>query len=443
MGVNTINIDHGTMTFTSAPNGGGIAASTVTLTGGTMAGGGGSNGFDWYYGNSSNPTLFTLASSDHSAISANVNIRLNANTNNVTFNVAQGTTSDGVNLLLSGNVTTATAGDAKGGIIKTGPGTMLMTGVNTYSGTTSVNAGNLYVNGSISGAVTVAGSATLGGQGSVGLTAVQAGGILQGGYNGFGTLTLGSLTFASSATINVVPSTTVVPLNVSGSNGLTANGGAASVAVNIGTTSLSAGNYPLIGYSGAIQGGGLADFTIGTKPADTNIYSLKTIAGTPSYIDLFVALNAPYWTGSNSNTWDTTTQNWQVGGAGGSPSLYSDGLAVVFDDSAGTNGTVLISGTDVAPASVTFNNSALAYNLQGTNAIAGTASLTKSGSGMLTIANTNSFMGPVNFNGGTIAVGSVALGGQNSPLGAGTSLAFAGGTLEYTGIDAAPSRTAA
>ena len=265
-------------------------------------------------------------------------------------------------------------------------------------------------------AVNVAGGATLGGQGSVGATTVQSGGILEGGQAGMGVLTLSRLTFSSEATINLTPSSSVMPLSVTGSNGLAASGGTGSVVINIGTASLSAGGYPLIGYAGTIQGTGSAAFAIGTEPSDGNFYTLKNITGGSSYLELFVALNAPYWTGAHGTAWDTSTQNWQIGGGGGTPSLYTDGVAAVFDDSAGTNGTVVISGADVNPASVTFNNGALAYTLQGTNAISGSTGLTKSSSGTLTIANINSFTGPVNFNGGTIAVNSVADGGQYSPL---------------------------
>ena len=74
----------------------------------------------------------------------------------------------------------------------------------------------------------------------------------------------------------------------------------------------------------------------------------------------------------------------------------------------------------------------------GLRRISGTGGLTMSGGGALTISNTNSFTGPVTFGSGTIAVPFLALGGHNSPLGAGTSLVFNGGALEYTGSDAVP-----
>ena len=114
-----------------------------------------------------------------------------------------------------------------------------------------------------------------------------------------------------------------------------------------------------------------------------------------------------------------------------------------FNDSAATT-TVDISTADVTPYSVTFSNVATDYTLQSSASfgIAGTTARA-SRRGLLTISNTNKFTGPVTFGGGTIAVASVANGGTNSPLGAGASLIFAGGALEYTGVDPAPRRTGA
>ena len=407
--VSPITINGGVLNFGSPAGGAGLSAASITLTGGTISGG----NFDWYNGITSTPTLATSAAAATSVVSAPISLRLGG-ANYLTLAVAAGNAPNGTDLLVSGNITNNDGGS--GGLVKTGPGTAVLTGANTYTGATGVNGGLLCVNGSLSASstVSVAGGATLGGLGSVGPTTVSAGGIVQGGYNGPGTLTLKSLAFSTSGAINVAPSLSLAALNVTGSNALTASGGAGSVLVNIGSASLIAGTYPLIDYSGAIQGAsGSGAFTLGTRPSDSNFYTLQGAAGA---IDLFVALNAPYWSGANGAAWDTATCNWGLGSGNGQPSTYSNGLPVVFDDSAGTNGTVTISGADVSPASVTFNNSVLAYAFQGTNAIAGSTGLTKNGTALLTIANTNSFTGAVTINGGTVAVGSIAIGGVNSPL---------------------------
>lgn len=98
-----------------------------------------------------------------------------------------------------------------GTLTKSGSGTWSLTGDNTYSGLTSVEAGTLLVNnssgsGTGSGAVTVQNLATLGGTGSVaGAVTIQGGGSLAAGAAGAGTLTLSaantSLTFDDGAAL--------------------------------------------------------------------------------------------------------------------------------------------------------------------------------------------------------------------------------------------------
>lgn len=80
-------------------------------------------------------------------------------------------------------------------LTKSGTGTWILSGTNTYDGTTDVNQGKLFINGSNSGAVgavTVASTATLGGSGTIGgAVTIQSGGTFAPGTSP-GTLTLGS-----------------------------------------------------------------------------------------------------------------------------------------------------------------------------------------------------------------------------------------------------------
>ena len=95
------------------------------------------------------------------------------------------------------------SGGTDGSLMKVGNGTLTLAGANTYTGSTTVGAGKLLVNGSASGTtgtVTVFGGATLGGDGMVeGSTTIQSGGILSPG-DGLGTLNLDNLSLDNGAT---------------------------------------------------------------------------------------------------------------------------------------------------------------------------------------------------------------------------------------------------
>ncbi|SUD41798.1 Pyrrolo-quinoline quinone [Ectopseudomonas mendocina] len=90
-----------------------------------------------------------------------------------------------------------------GSLIKAGASNLTLSGSNTNSGTTTVSAGTLVVDGSTASATTVASGATLAGSGTLGGdVTVQSGGTLSPGGAGVATLTVnGNLTLASGSTL--------------------------------------------------------------------------------------------------------------------------------------------------------------------------------------------------------------------------------------------------
>ena len=88
----------------------------------------------------------------------------------------------------SGNTTYSGDIQGSGGFTKQGSGSTNLTGINTYSGATTINAGTLYINGSNStSTTTVNNGGTLGGSGTVGSVIIASGGIFAPG-NSIGTI---------------------------------------------------------------------------------------------------------------------------------------------------------------------------------------------------------------------------------------------------------------
>jgi autotransporter-associated beta strand protein/T5SS/PEP-CTERM-associated repeat protein len=174
-------------------------------------------------------------------------------------------------------LTLAAAVSGAGALSKSGPGTLILSGINTYTGNTVVNAGTLEVDGSISNSasVTVNAGATLSGTGVVdppGVTTINSVATLAPGNptNPTGMLTItGNLAFQSGALylVQVNPST-ASSANVGGTATLTGAGVQAVFAPGgymarsydilhatgglVGTFSAVSGNVP-VGFSESLS----------------------------------------------------------------------------------------------------------------------------------------------------------------------------------------------
>ena len=196
---------------------------TVTFAGTSSAGNATiANNFQLLFTNSStagNATITTNGITTFSGNSTGGNAQLIVNAGaNLTFEFTTGPNGDNQitagsiagagNYILPGktltvgsnNLSTEVSGlivGAGGSLVKTGSGTLTLSGTNTYTGTTTVNAGSLLVDGSIasSSLTTVNSGAALHGSGTVGSTIVNAGGFLVPGPVGG---TPGSINFAGS-----------------------------------------------------------------------------------------------------------------------------------------------------------------------------------------------------------------------------------------------------
>ena len=303
------------------------------------------------------------------------------------------------------------------GIAVNNNGTIVFAGQTSYTGSTTISAGKLYVNGSIlsSSLVTVGAGATLGGTGSISSPVnVSTGGILEGGQSGSGALTLGSsLNFSGPASVyfGALPAVGNPALVINGNDTLNTNGN--PVTINIASIT-GTGDYALIGYSG-VQTAASNSFTLGELP--NRAVGTLTFNNGPNELDLDITSLAAYilWTGTANTSWDTSSINWKIPGVASTHYIDSPGDAVLFDDTASPHTTVNINGADVHPSSVTFNNNNATYTISGTNAIAGSTGLQLTGTGTVVLTNSNTFTGATSIGAGaTLRLGNGSAGSDGS-----------------------------
>ncbi|NWK56515.1 autotransporter-associated beta strand repeat-containing protein [Verrucomicrobiaceae bacterium N1E253] len=274
-------------------------------------------------------------------------------------------------------------------------GTITLQGTGaTYTGTVTVSGGRFNMGTALGGSLVVADGATLGDEGSVA-----------------GSLTLGATT---GANLIVDPGTASV-LAVGG-----------DVTLN-GVTNLSfatvpqSGTVDLLSYVGTLTDGNGGDLTDSFSVTNSSDYRSVAVTDNSKTLVLDLGAESSTWTGATSDVWEqagTTATNWTS-----SDNLFYRGDAVTFDDTA-TGTTAINVASDVAPASMTFNNSSKNYSLSGTG-ISGDGVLTKGGTGELTISNDNTFSGGVVLNAGTLNLNSAGA------LGSGT-FTVNGGSIDNT-----------
>jgi autotransporter-associated beta strand protein len=327
----------------------------------------------------------------------------------------------------SGTFAGATGGN--GGLVKQGPGLFTLSGANTYLGGTTVEGGNLRVNGSVASAVTVQSGATLSGTGSVGgLVTVQSGGTLSAGQSP-GTLTLGALNLNAG-------STSVFEL---GSPGVV--GGANNDLVNV-TGNLTLGgtlsvNAPSAGYYRLFNYGTMTASSFGTINGSSN-GTPTALTNVPNQVNLSIAgagQRIQFWDGADqtgngvvnggTGTWNATNTNWtgapgqanindqwrsSVGVFAGTAANVTIDGAQAFDTlQFSTNNYVLKAGAGGQLQLAGLSGTGTINTDNGVNAVisvpivnGSSQSLTKVGGGRLVLDSVNTYTGGTTISGGTL-----------------------------------------
>ncbi len=288
------------------------------------------------------------------------------------------------------------------GLTKAGAGTLTLSGANTYTGATTMNAGVLSVDTLANGGV----ASSIGQSTNAAANLVLGGGTLQ--YTG-GTVSTDrnyTLTAATTKSINVTTATT--NLTISGAS--TATTGALTKA-GAGTLNLSGANL----YTGLTTiNAGTLQYGISNALAtgavtvnDGGIYDLNGFSDTIGAL----TVNSGVTGGSVTTGAGTLTLGGNVTSTGGA-----------------TNAS--ISGNlGLGAATRTFTTTAAADGLSVSAIISGAVGLTKAGAGTLTLSGANTYTGVTTVNAGVIDVQ------NNTALGttAGATTVASGAALQIDG----------
>ena len=285
-------------------------------------------------------------------------------------------------------------------------------------GVTMFSSRRLINNGTVVGPVNIPGG-TIQGTGSYTGTATLSGtgAIAPGTTSTIGTLTLGNLT-ASGGTLAIkAGGATSDVVNVTGN--ATFTGG--TVSMQLGPTAPTSLTYnvvtsanPIIGAPGAGAGTlGRATYTVSNTGNSIRVqFSAKPAANLT-------------WTGGTTN-WDNiqTDANWTTADSGiADTTHFYDGDYVAFSNNSG--GTVNFN-SNVAPTIATVSGTGnYTFASAAGSGLTGTGTLVKTGTGSLTLNNSNIHTGGVTLNQGTLNVNTAGA------LGGGT-LTINGGTLDNT-----------
>jgi fibronectin-binding autotransporter adhesin len=331
-----------------------LSGNSIALNAGISAVNNSTSGFDDTVNNAlllnSNQTFSVNGTSDFLFLKGPINL----NGRDLTFDVAS-TSQAQAEGVISG----------AGALIKTNPGTLLLSSNNTYTGSTTLNGGTLEIDGSQPASPILLSSGTLTGKGTVGtITSIGGGGP-------------GSIVLDPRGNVNILTCSNV-SLNAATTFTAAINGGGAgvynqlnvhgSVALNNATLAVSLGFTPAVGNSFLIINNDGADAVSGTFnglsegssfTVGTTRFGISYTGGDGNDVVLTVTGVAHTWSGGGMNTLWTNPANW-TGNAAPTP-----GSDLIFP-----LGAAQLSSANDFPAGTLFNSITISgtnYSLTGSN----------------------------------------------------------------------------
>jgi len=344
-------------------------------------------------------------------------------------------------------------------LVKQGTGDLVLDGINTYTGLTTVNAGRMVVgssvghaNARVAGAVSVASGATLGGHGSIGGNVAIASGAHLAPGNSIGALSVGGdLSLANGSVLDFEFGAPGSSDSVTVGGNLALNGAKLNITD---TGTLGVGIYNLFSYGGTItrNNGGIA---LGSVPAGS--FTLEYLTGSKqvNLISVGAGQVLNYWNGNRladasqrgggDGTWSVAQPSWtDAKGSITSAMQPQPGFAIF----GGAAGNVVVDQTGGAVSATGIQFASDGYKLSGdiltlvadksspgpvelrvgdgsaasagwkagiANVIAGSDGVVKTGGGTLVMSAVNTYTGGTTVRGGTLEIS------DNANLGANTN----------------------